>query len=705
MRTELGISGMTCASCVAHVGRALRRVPGVEDAAVNLATERASVEHAMQVTPAALIAAVRAAGYDAAPIGDELNGSDAMALAASLRAKRALLVLAIALFIPTLILGMAPIAFAGKDWLMLALTMPVWLVVGAGFHRSAVAGLRSGTANMDTLVSLGSTAAFGYSVYATVIGQPSFFETASAIVTLIFVGKYLEVAARGRSNHALRELLDLRPAMARVRELGNVRTVPLEHVRVGDELVIAAGERIPVDGVVREGESAIDVSMLTGEPIPIAAAAGTAVKQGTLNGEGALVVAAQAVGAGTTLAKIIEMVRRAQGSMPPIQRLADRVAAVFVPSILAIAAITFVAWLASGDAWPAALRIAIAVLVIACPCALGLATPMAVICGVGAGARRGLLFRDAQAIERLGSVKMVLFDKTGTLTAGKPHVTAIRPALGVDEHTVLATAASIEQSSTHPLAAAIVGEAEQRGLPLQAASAITAQPGAGIRGSIDGHVVYAGNAAFMQRHGIVIDGSAVGEATHVYLARDERLLGVIDVGDSLRPQSSRAVSRLQDDGIDVQIVSGDADAATQGVARALRVKRWHARVEPAGKAAIVEHERASGHVVAFVGDGINDAPALALADVGIAMGGGVEVAMETAQVTIISSDPQAVAEAIELSRATLRIIKQNLFWACAYNVLLIPLAAAGYVHPIFAAAAMGVSSLFVVGNSLRIGRR
>jgi Cu+-exporting ATPase len=704
--TELAITGMTCASCVAHVGRALRKVAGVSDAAVNLATERARVTHENGVTAQALVAAVERAGYGASEVRDESTDEDARRRDAEIARKRRLLILGIVLLVPTLILGMTPGTFAGKDWLMLALTLPVWLVVGGDFHRGALAALRSRTTNMDTLVSLGSTAALGYSIYATIAMQPSYYETAAAIVTLVFIGKYLEAAAKGRSNRAIRALLDLRPPMARVRDAnGATRDIPVEDVRAGDVLIVPAGERIPVDGTVLEGSSAIDASMLTGEPIPVAVEAGAAVKQGTLNGEGTLVIVAQAVGAGTALAKIVELVRRAQGTTPNVQRLADRVAGIFVPTILAIAAITFVAWTFTSHPWPQALAAAIAVLVVACPCALGLATPTAIIAGVGSAAKRGLLFRDAEAIERLGSAQAVLFDKTGTLTIGKPEVLAIHPAANERENAVLQIAAALEQGSSHPLAAAIVRAARDRGLTIPVAAGLATVRGGGLHGVIAGQAYYAGNAAFLRERGIALDGVADGDATRVLVAAQTGLIGAIDLGDAPRPESAEAVKRLQRDGIAVHLVSGDSPGPAGALADRLRIGKWHAQVSPEGKEQLVRELRERGTNIAFVGDGINDAPALAAANVGIAMGAGTEIALETAHAAIISNDPRAVATGIEISRATLRTIKQNLFWAFAYNAVLVPLACVGVVKPVLAAAAMGASSLFVVGNSLLLARR
>jgi Cu+-exporting ATPase len=704
--SELAISGMTCASCVAHVGRALRRVPGVSDAQVNLATERATVTHGPDTPLSALVSAVKDAGYGAVAVRDASSDEDARRRDAEVRRKGALLVLGVVLFVPTLVLGMTPLHFANEDWVMFALTLPVWAIVGAEFHRGAIAALRHRTSNMDTLVSLGSTAAFGYSIYATIAVQPSYYETASAIVTLVFAGKYLEAAARGRSNRAIRALLDLRPPVARIRDInGTVRNAPVDSVRVEDVLIVSPGERIPVDGVVEEGQSAIDASMLTGEPVPVAVGPGDALKQGTLNGDGALVMRAQAVGTGTTLAHIVEAVRRAQGSTPRVQRLADAAAGVFVPAILLIAAATFAGWMIAHHPFVSAFTAAVAVLVVACPCALGLATPTAIMAAVGAGARRGLLFRDADALERLAAVRTVLFDKTGTLTIGKPEVLAVAAVSPNSEQDVLARAGALEQASTHPLAAAIVHAARDRGVGVRIAQNVSAEPGAGLAGTIDGARCIAGNAAFMERNGVSLDGFTQSSATRVFVASDHRLIGAIDLGDPARPEAADAVERLHALELEVAVVSGDAQSPTQALARGLHLDRWYARISPEGKAEIVRTLREQRGGVAFVGDGINDAPALASADVGLAMGGGTEIAIETAHAAILSNDPRAVAQGIELARATVRKIKQNLFWAFAYNAILVPLAAAGIVKPIFAAAAMGASSLFVVGNSLLLQRK
>ena len=684
-QTELAIRGMTCASCAAHVTEALRGVPGVDDAAVNLATERATVLHAGELDPAALIGAVEAAGYDASPELDETRLAHERRRELARRGR--LLALAMALTAPALVLAMFVPGFPAKPWVLATLVTPVWLVVGWEFHAGALRALRGGSASMDTLVSLGSTAAIVLSFYDATRGRETYFDTAAAIVTLIYAGRYLEARARAKSSAAMQTLLALRPAQARRRtQDGSTQDVPVEFVRAGDVLVVAAGERIPVDGTVLEGTSTIDRSTLTGEAIPLDVEIGSQLDAGTLNGEGALVMRATAVGAGTQIARIIEIVRRAAGSTPPVQRLADRVAAVFVPAIIALALLTFVAWIfvahrSVGDA----LVIAVAVLVVACPCALGLATPTAIIAGIGAAARRGILFKDADTLERAAALTTVLFDKTGTLTHGTPAVVASTS----DE--ALALAAAVERSSTHPLARAIVAAARERGLQVAQATDVRVQRGAGIDGTVDGRTIAVRSA----------DGDV---ATRVAVMRDGATLGTIDLQDTLRAESVQAVQDLRALEIDVQLVSGDAAGPADAAARAAGIDRVYARTSPQAKADVVRELQTRGARVAFAGDGINDAPALAVADVGFAMGAGTAVALETAGAALLANDPRGVAVAIRIARKTMRTVAQNLFWAFAYNVVLVPLAAFGIVRPVLAAAAMGLSSLFVVGNSLRLGR-
>jgi Cu+-exporting ATPase len=684
--TELEIRGMTCASCAAHVTRALRDVPGVEDAAVNLATERATVLHGSLDTRD-LLAAVERAGYEASTELDE--DRFAAERAADLRRRGIVLALAIALTVPAVGIAMFAPDFPGRNLLLAAFTLPVWLGAGWEFHRGALAALRSGTATMDTLISLGSTAAYLLSVYDSVRDGPTYFDTAAAIVTLIYAGKYLEARARVSSSSAMRALLELRPPLAHRRTAaGGSEEIAVELVRVGDELVVAPGERIPVDAVVIEGQSAIDRSMLTGEAMPIDVRGGSLVEAGTVNASGALVIRATAVGAGTHLAGIIDIVRHAQGSTPPVQRLADRIAGIFVPTIIAIALVTFAGWwLVAHRSLADAIVTAVAVLIVACPCALGLATPTAIIAGIGVAARRGVLFKDASALERTATVTRVIFDKTGTLTKGTPTV------LAASSDDALALAAAVESSSTHPLARAIVGAARERSLAIASPRDVRAIAGSGISGRVGAHEVTVSAAA----------GGPDG-ATRVNVSSDGAVIGSIDLRDEVRAEAVQAVQHLHELGVTAELVSGDAESPVRAAAADAGIEHFHARVAPEGKAAIVRDLQSRGERVAFAGDGINDAPALAVADVGFAMGTGTGVALQTAGAALLASDPRAVADAIAIARATSATVSQNLFWAFAYNVVLVPLAAFGIVAPIFAAAAMGLSSLFVVGNSLRLSR-
>lgn len=691
--TALSVGGMTCASCVSHVTKALRGVPGVRDVSVNLATERAEVHHD-GVAASALVAAVEEAGYDARTIdGDADDEEDDRRRGSAIARKRGLLILAVALFVPTMAVGMLAPDFAAKNWLLLALTLPVWAIVGWEFHRGTLAALRGGNVTMDTLVSLGSTAALAQSIYATFAHRYAYYESASAIVTLVYVGKYLESVAKFRSTNALRALAALRPLTARrVRDDESQETISVDAVRVGDTLAVAPGERIPVDGTVLSGASEIDRALLTGESLPCDVAAGDRVEQGTVNGDGALTVRADAVGAGTQLAHVLAIVRRAQGSTPPVQRLADKISSVFVPIVLAIAAVTLIGWMLSAHAFTDALVAAVSVLIVACPCALGLATPTAIVRAVGIGARRGLLFRDATTLERLARVRAVAFDKTGTLSSGELAVRS--------DDAVLALAAAVERNSAHPIARAIVAEAQRRGAHIPTARDAVAAHGLGMRAVVDGESVLVGSARYLQQNGITSPDS--GNDRGAYVARGGRCIGTIAFDDRPRAQAEPAVRALLDLDVRVALVSGDAAAPTDALADQLGIARRFSRALPEEKAAIVATLRSEFGSVAFVGDGVNDAPALAVADVGIAMGGGSAAALETAGVAILSDDPTAVAAAIRLSRATHRKIAQNFFWALVYNVILIPLAAFGVVHPIFAAAAMGLSSLFVVANSLRL---
>jgi Cu+-exporting ATPase len=699
--SEFAVRGMTCASCVHHVTRALERVPGVTAATVNLATERALVAHAPSTADAALLAAIEHAGYTATLVARDADADDDDAAIRRERLRsRAVLALGIALSVPTMLVAMLAPPFRFENVLLFALTLPVWGIVGFGFHRAALAALRHGTTTMDTLVSLGSTTAFAYAIAASFTGAVPTYETASAIITLVYLGKFLEAASRTRTAGAMRALLDLRPQTARVRDAaGAFVAVPIDRVRVGDVVAVPAGERIPVDGRVTDGASAIDVAMLTGEPIPHEVGVGDDVRAGTRNGDGSLVIRTTAVGRGTALARIVAIVRAAQGTTPPVQHLADRAAAVFVPIILAITGITFAARLAAGEGWPHALAVAVAVLVVACPCALGLATPTAIIVGVGVAARHGILVKDASALERLGTVRDAYFDKTGTLTAGRPEVVAVVPAPGANANAVLAAAAAVEAASAHPLASAIVRAARERGIAPTLAASVTTQRGAGVTGTVAGATITV--ASTTERPVATPDA-----ATLVRVTRDGEPLGTIALLDAARPEAHDAVAALAALGVTVHVASGDAQEPVAALARIVGVAPLNARgrLDPEAKAALVREAAARGGGVLFVGDGINDAPALASADVGIAMGAGSDLALDVAGAALLGNDPRGAATAVRLSRAVMRTIRINLFWAFAYNAALVPLAAFGIVQPVLAAAAMGASSLFVVGNALLLRR-
>ena len=710
-RTELAVSGMTCASCVNRVRRSLEAVPGVAEAAVNLASESALVEHAADVEGDALVAAVARAGYEALELRDPLASDDEdAALRDRERArKRRNAIAGVALLIPALALGMGAVHVPAEAAVLLALALVAWIVVGWDFHAGALAELRHGGPGMDTLVSLGSTAALGYSVYAAIAGVPGFSETAVGILALVSIGKYLETAARGKANTAIRRLLGLRPATATVRDAdGRDRDVPVERLRAGDVVLVRPGDRIPVDGIVLEGTSAVDTSLLTGEPLPHDVGPDAAVVGGTVNLDGALAVRATQVGAGTVLARIVRVVREAQASQAPVQRTVDAIAAVFVPAILVVAAATFGGWLLRGHSWPQALVAAIAVVVVACPCAMGLATPAAVMVGAGEAARRGILFKNAAALEMAARVRCVVFDKTGTLTLGKPTVSGLRAAPAVAEDDLLGAAASVERASRHPLASAVLRAAEDRGVGAADVADATAERGLGVRGVVGGSEVLLGSARYLAARDVGVPSDrmpAPAAIIRLHVARGGRYLGSIDVSDALRPEAKSAIHAVEALGARVAIVSGDAQANVDAIASQLGVALARGDASPEAKADYVRGLRSDVSAIAFVGDGINDAPALAAADVGFAMGGGSDIAIETADAAILSDDPRAVADALRLARATLRTIRQNLFWAFAYNVVLVPLAAFGIVAPLFAAAAMGLSSAFVVGNALRLRLR
>ncbi|MBB4304462.1 Cu+-exporting ATPase [Rhodobium orientis] len=721
----LEIGGMTCAACSARVERVLSRVEGVGSASVNLALERAEVVPAAKVDTARLIAVVEKAGFTAkqaeTAASKRREAEEASEAARHAQERRMLLLLAMSVVLTApFIVSMVAMAF-GLEWhipalVQLALATPVQVLVGSRFYMGAYKSLRGGSANMDVLVSLGTSAAFFYSL-ALLIGRgPSaagalYFESAAVILTLILTGKLIEARARRSTTAAIRALMALRPETATVLKDGKTEVVPIERVAPGDVVLVRPGERVPVDGTISAGASELDESLVTGESLPVARDVGDKVTAGTINGSGALEVSTGAVGEDTTLARIIRLVETAQVGKAPIQRLVDRIAAVFVPVIVAIAVLTFAGWMVAGGTFETALVAAVSVLVIACPCALGLATPTALVAGTGAAARAGVLIKDIEALEVAHRVDTVVFDKTGTLTEGRPAVTAVEAAEGTSKDEVLALAASANRSSEHPLAKATLAAAEERGLALAPSSGLKAIAGRGVSASVDGASVLVGNGALMTENDI--DMSAVealltaresSAETVVTVARDGIALGIVALADPVREEARETVAALKGRGIETTMMTGDAAGVAASVAADIGLNDWQGPVRPEDKSGRVEALRKEGRVVAMVGDGINDAPALAAADIGIAMGTGTDIAMETAGLTLMRPDPRLVSAALDVSRATGRKIRQNLFWAFVYNVVGVPLAALGFLSPELAGAAMAMSSISVVSNAALLKR-
>jgi Cu+-exporting ATPase len=722
----LPIEGMTCASCVARVEKALKAVPGVQSAEVNLATEVAAVQVAEGVAVDALLAAVHKAGYEAkAPPSDNTTATPTPAR----RDRDGAWVVASGLLTLPLVLPMLAMPF-GREfalpaWLQLLLATPVQFVFGARFYAGGWKALKARAGNMDLLVALGTSAAFGLSVWLMLAhgmqghAPHLYFEASAVVVTLVLLGKWLEKRAKRQATDAIRALHALRPEQARVRRADGDVDLPLSLVRTGDLVLVRPGERVPVDGVVAEGEGACDESMLTGESLPVAKHPGSRVVGGAVNGDGVLLVRTGAVGAETTLARIVRLVESAQAKKAPIQRLVDRISEVFVPVVLGLAVLTALGWgLGAGD-WERATLNAVAVLVIACPCALGLATPAALMAGTGVAARHGILIKDAEALERAHGITVVAFDKTGTLTAGQPVLVAAEAAdpAAFDRHALLAASAALQRGSEHLLARAVLQAAQAEGIALRDAAALRAVPGRGIAGQLDGRELRLGSSGFMRDLGIALsalapraqalqdEGRTVSWLADVTTA-PARLLGLLAFGDALKPGAREAVQGLKAQGLRTVLVTGDNRGSAQVAAQGLGIDEVHAEVLPEQKAVLVERLKAGGATVAMVGDGINDAPALAAADVGIAMASatGTDVAMHAAGITLMRGDPALVAAAIDISRRTQHKIRQNLFWAFVYNVIGIPLAALGLLNPMVAGAAMALSSVSVIGNALLLRR-
>jgi Cu+-exporting ATPase len=721
----LEITGMTCASCVRRVERALAAVAGVTEATVNLAAESADVTLGQQADADALIAAVADAGYQAAVPAmvraDDVARRRAVQ-AAELRRRRAGLGAGAVLSVGVLVVayGFATAPWAG--WAQLVLTLPVYLWVGSLFHRGALEAARRRTTNMDTLVSLGATVAFGYSVIATIAlpGRPTYYDVAALIITLIAVGKYLELAGRARAGAAIEALAELQPrtahllARAASGQRGDASAaidIPAEALRAGDIVLVRPGEVIPADGELAEGAGSVDESMLTGEPLPRDKRPGDELTGATVNGAAPLVLRVARAGTETVLGQIMALVDAAQKEKSRSQRLADRISAVFVPIILAMAAATLAGWLLAGTGVVTALITAVAVLVVACPCALGLATPVAVMAGTGRGAQLGLLIRGGESLERIHGLTTVVLDKTGTLTAGHPAVISVTAPDGGDGLEALTLAAGAEAASEHPLARAVVAAAEDRGLVPASIDGVESVAGRGVTATAGSRRVQVGSLRWLadtrvdtSAAGRLAVGLAEAAQTPVAVAIDGRLRLVLGVADRLRPDSPQGVARMRALGLEPVLATGDTLEAATAAARAVGISNVYAGLLPQHKSALVEELRRERGPVAMVGDGINDAPALAAADVGIAVATGTGAAMAAADITLVHGGIGAVADAVLLARATRRIIRQNLGWAFGYNLILVPLAATGVLPPVLAAVAMATSSVTVVGNALRLRR-
>jgi len=737
---DIPVTGMTCANCAMTIERTLKKkVPGVVNASVNFASERASVEYIPSLTGIdEMIHAIERAGYGAIRPDDTLEGDDAelQARRAEIKDQTAKFAVGLVFTIPLFILSMGrDFGLLGAwahapwvNWLFLVLATPVQFYTGWDYYSGGFKSLRNRSANMDVLVAMGSSVAYIYSLALLLVpafGHHVYFETSAVIITLIKLGKMLEARTKGRTGGAIRKLMKLRPKTAFIEVDGREKEIPVSQVRIGDRIIVRPGEAFPVDGAVLDGESSVDESMLTGEPIPVDKQAGDSVAAGTLNGEGRLKIEARKVGRDTALARIIRLVQEAQGSKAPVQALADRVAAVFVPSVIGIALLTFILWwIIGGEFVPAMIRL-VAVLVIACPCALGLATPTAIMAGTGKGAERGILFKNSEALELASKLDTVVLDKTGTITVGKPAVVDVVYLDGnfTNENEFLRLAASAERGSEHPLGRSIVAEATKRGLSLSEPKSFKASRGLGMSATVDGRQVLAGKPGWFLEMGLdfgsleqKISSLQNQGKTVVVIAAENRIAGLVAVADRVKPESKDAIEFLHKQNIKVVMLTGDNSRTAQAIASEVSIDEVVAEVRPEDKSARIKELQEQGKRVGMVGDGINDAPALAQADVGMAIGTGTDVAIETGDVILASGSLRGVPRAVELSRATMRTIRQNLFSAFFYNVVLIPVAAGvlfpfeflpsylRQLHPILAAFAMAMSSITVVSNSLRLYR-